>query len=57
MAGGEYLAPIAHTNLRQLRTLAGALDGSGFYVKALDWEPRVIPGGYMVMTKLKRIES
>jgi len=50
---GELLIPLVHTSVDQLRFAAEKLDGSSFYVKVLDATPQSIPGGHMVMAKLK----
>lgn len=49
----EFLIPLVHTDSRQLRALTKILNGSSFYVKVLDPDPQSIPGGYMLMAKLK----
>ena len=53
----EYLIPLVHRNKADLRSLARILDGSTFYVKAVQPRPESAPVGYMVMAKLKRAKS
>ena len=49
----ELLLPVVHTNLRQLKAVRRILNGSSFYVKAIDKSPQNLPGRYLIMLKLK----
>jgi hypothetical protein len=54
LAEGEFLIPIVHTNEKEIRSLRRRLDGSRFYVKAIDKSPERVPGGHSIMVKIKR---
>lgn len=56
LAEGEFLVPIVHTNEKEIRSLRRQLDGSTFYVKAIDKSPERVPGGHSIMVKIKRRE-
>jgi hypothetical protein len=49
----ELLLPVVHTNFRQLKAVRRILDGSSFYVKAIDKIPQSLPRSYVIMLKLK----
>ncbi len=49
----ELILPVVHTNFRQLKAVRRLLDGSPFYVKAIDKTPQSLPGSYLIMLKLK----
>lgn len=53
MSSTELLLPVVHTNLRQLKAVRRMLDGSSFYVKAIDKTPQSLPRSYVIMLKLK----
>lgn len=52
----ELLLPIVHTSRSELAAAAKALNGSSFHVKVVDATPQSIPGGYVVMAKLKALK-
>jgi hypothetical protein len=53
----EFLLPVVHTSRAQLAIVARALDGSSFAVKVVDPTPQSIPGGHVVMVKVKAIHA
>jgi len=52
----EFLIPVVHTNAKQIRALRRKLDGSAFYVKAVDKSPEPVSGVHTIMVKIKRCE-
>lgn len=53
---GEFLVSLLHTNERQICSLRRHLNGSAFFVKAIDSSPERIMGGHTILVKLKRCE-
>jgi hypothetical protein len=52
----EFLVSLLHTNERQIRSLRRQLNGSAFFVKAVDRSPERVDGGHTLLVKLKRCE-
>jgi hypothetical protein len=55
LSKGEFLVCIIHSNRKQLNSLRRTLNGSTFYVKAID-RPEPVLGHHVMVTKLRYAE-